>query len=356
MTWNCLTALPQFYDDLPHQGEPQVDVRPSLVHNGTRHDVLLRHLEPHLQNVQRGITHAVCLQEVDGALLDKLFARVRVRSSSSSHTRDGGVSGGDLSNVYLHTSTAPYVDQSRIIAPHDSTQVHAFTSWFVTLVPRHLLLPKSAHRANTRRGRFLVTHTKVATMLNVHVPWVPEDQCANRAHKNEATVRTLASFVRRTSRRMPVFVLGDMNHSCPLNQRLYAKHFGTSNRAVGQVTQFGESYKLDKDNIAGKKTFGHIEMTPDDGLVCPVGWRVRDEGAGALDVLTATRGGGDGNDQRQQPTMQATALDKQAITFQPLAGKRMPVDANGWFVDMSDGTLPRYPSDHALVEVEVGAI
>ena len=353
VTWNCLSALPQHYHELS-SSTPTVDVRPSLRNNLTRHDAILRDLEPHLRNVQDGTTHAIVLQEVDSELHAKLFERVTRRPAASS-ARGGAARGVPvLSNVHIHTTTKPYVNLARQVAP-DHTE-HTFQTWFVTLVPKHLVLPAS--RTNVvvkqRGGRFLVTHTKVATILNVHVPWVPEEQYANKAHKNAATVRTLASFVRRTSRRVPVFVLGDMNHSCPLNQRLYAKYFGTTNRAVGQVTQFGESYKLDKDNIAGKKTFGHIEMTPDDGLVCPVGWRVRSGGTGVLDVLTPVRVGDDDQTNMQlQATMQATALDKQAIVFTPLARKRMPVDANGWFVDMSDGTLPRYPSDHALVEVEV---
>lgn len=325
VTWNCLAALPQHYDALQAQ-PPHTDIRPSLRHNRTRHAAIVRHLAPHIDRLAHRTLDAIALQEVDAELLHDLRAHVRQRT-------------GEGEAVIVYTSTRPYIGGKRFrlqVAPEPrvgsapasaatgASPRHDFGYWLVTLV-RKADLRRGA--PPPRPGRFLVTPLRSCKLINAHVPWVDDahPQFAAKATMTENNLRTIAQQfphhpVHRSRRsvfkqRPPTFVVGDLNWTCPLNQRLYAKLFPTACGAY-QAEAFGESYKLSPEHIAGRSTFAGLPTKgPDDGCIVGRRWRI---------------------------TSRYTSVRK----------RRLPVNAEGAFVDVTaEGDA--WPSDHALVEVDV---
>lgn len=317
VTWNCLSALPQFYETLRAQ-PPTVDLRPSLAHNRMRHRAIVEALTPHVEQLASRSLDAVVLQEVDHDLADDL-ERLAAR----------------IGGVRLCRPDGPYVRRAPFaVSPDGAT--YDFNNWLLTLVrDEDLVTPaRPAHRSRAAGppGRFQVTRLRQCTVVNLHLPWVRDDvpDYAQKRRRSEATVRIVARHfphhpqaIRRSSRRgsmPPTVVVGDLNLSCPLNQELFRANF-TAVRGGYRVCGFGESYRLDPEHLAGHTTFAGIETAGvDDGVVVAQGW----------DLLRADH--------------------------PPLKDRLLPVDARGWFLarpSAEDARRRWWPSDHGLVEVAV---
>lgn len=302
VTWNCLSVYPQHYDDWKRDPTPALAT--SLKRNAQRYAHHVRALSPHFERLEHGTLDAVCLQEVDAALVALLVKRARKQYPA----------------LCLHP-------QELADTPYVKYGDHAY----------HLLT--FVHRKRRVRGpiynrlsRFAVSPLDTVVVVNAHIPWVPpptpdvlanpSDRYVVRHAKNQKVLNALQHCYKRSKQQQCV-VCGDLNLSSADNQQVFADafHLGPWDETTGmgmaknpriQVHAMGESYNIKPEHVQDLKTFRALAKAPDDGVLC---------------------------DARMKVT----------VTFDSLHTKRLPVDANG-FVAL---TAKHSPSDHALVEVVV---
>lgn len=339
VTWNCLSAFPQHYDYYPDTHAtgastpasallPTIDLTTSIANNQTRHQAIVETLTPVLQRMVQPMGRsastpppldAITLQEVDHALKCRLEDVVRKQ----------------FPTLTVFVPKHPYlgappqhkrlpVDPVNSNAPH-----YDYAYWLVTIVRTSDMRPAAREQCGRLPyGRFLVTRLLKCTIINIHAQWISDThpQYESRSAKSSRLVQQLAGLIQpRASERNghtryipPGFMLGDLNASCPLNQKLYDQYLPAP--AFHRVT-FGESYKLDSEHIGTRKTFRGIDtLGEDDGCVCGSDWAV------------------------------------QQVDTETLGTKTLPVDAKGLFVAFGGNDVGRWPSDHALVEVCVGKV
>ena len=301
--WNCQSVFPTHYGEWDR---PTPALKQSVAHNEGRYAHHVRWLRPFLARLlatddAADRLDAVCLQEVDTALVRRLQATLK----------------DAYPDVVVHPpelADQPY-HQRGDQAYHLLTLVHKARA-------RPYRWPKG------RFQRFATTPLDTCVVLNAHVSWVDTitaettpERAANlrdKQRKNttivEAMRRTVEGFARRRSSRSsparPVVVCGDLNVSSPQNLAVYERVFRTAHRFT-QLCPVGASYNLKPENIEGVTTFQTLGKPPDDAVLCDGRWHIE-------------------------------------ASFEPLDRKTLPVDAHGYV----DPDVPgRWPSDHALVEV-----
>ena len=297
VTWNCQSVFPTHFGQWE---APDVDLTTSLAHNAKRYAHHVVHLRPYLARLaapDATALDALCLQEVDTALVAQLLAVVRA----------------DYPTLCVHP---PELETE----PYHRSGDHAY----------HLLtLVKASRTRSLRRPyaafqRFATTPLDTCVVLNAHITWVdtvtPETSPSRAAYlrtKHQKNLKivgamraTVESYARNRRAARPVFVCGDLNVSSPDNRGVYRDVFRTDHRFT-QLHPVGESYNLKPENIQGVKTFQTLAKPPDDAVLCDGRWRVE-------------------------------------ATCATLRTKKLPVDVHGY---VDPDVKGRWPSDHALTEV-----
>ena len=282
VSWNCMSCFPQYYDTIKdiEKGNSSTSMVDNMKHNTQRYRNIIDHLEEFLFQVQIKKVQAIVLQEVDQELLGLLKKELKTHP---------------MIVVHHHK---PYMTY-----PQRSPPPHDFAYYLVTLYHKHNRHPtfKSLHY-----DRCLCTPLKTCTLFNVHIPWIAPN---HSDYKKEKTTQTIASIALAMKSNPKNILIGDLNQSCPFNQKLYERFF---NNTMYHRFVCGESYKLSPENVLGRKTFRSLPQTPDDGCIV-------------------------------HKSVQAH------MSFTSIQRNRLSVDKQGWF--LADQTNC-FPSDHALFKVE----